>query len=124
MSDPKDEMLNAVRSIANERIAEDPPKESREDEYTKDEGGIKMETSRVRDYDGLVRECKIDTELWEVERFKCRAYEVTYVPRATRKLSDQQWIRPNSQAITVPMFSVSASFKKRQNVADARDILA
>ena len=125
MAEPtKDEALNFARSEAAGNASPEPPKESREDEFLKDEWRIKMESRRVSSYDELVKECKIDLDLWEVDRFKCKSYEVTFVPRSTRKSDIHGWIRPETKSVTVPMFSISASFKKRQEVQFARDVLA
>jgi hypothetical protein len=83
-----------------------------------------MESSRVHDYDGLVAGCKVDLDLWECDRFKVKSYEVTYVPRSTRKVGEQRWIRPDTQSVSVPMWSISATFKRRRVVQNARDVLA
>ncbi len=121
----KEAALDAARTAAEEAsLPCDPPEESREDEFIKDEWRVHMDSSRVRDYEGLVRECKVDLDLWTVDRFKVKSYEVTYVPRSTRAKGNQKWIRASSKAVTVPMFAISASFKRRHEVQDARDVLA
>lgn len=99
------------------------PKESREDEFLKDEWRITMQSARIKNYDQLVAACDIDLTVWEPERFKVKSYEVTYVPRSTRASGGQKWIRPDTQAVTIPMWGITASFKRMAQVSRAKDVL-
>jgi len=91
----------------------EPPKNSREDEFTENTWVIRMNSDRVKNYDEMVAACSVDLNIWEPERFKVKSYEVTYVPRATRSRGKAKWVRPSSKAVTVPMFAITASFIKK-----------
>ena len=89
------------------------PKETCEQEFTKDDWTINMNSSRVQTYAELVAACKVDESIWEQERFRVKSYEVTYVPRSTRASSKDKWIRPSSKAVTVTMYALTASFVRK-----------
>ena len=74
-------------------------KPDRTDEQTADSWTIGLEKTRICTLDQMVEACKIDLEIWEVERFLCNKWDVGAIPRATKEHSDEpgenSWIRPH-----------------------------
>lgn len=69
---------------------------------------------RIQSLDDLIKHFKVDTSVWEVERFIANKWEMGYtVDEGKDKYADQ-----------IPLYQVKASFIKRKNVADAIDELA
>lgn len=100
--------------------------ETREDEQTPNAWQISMKSRTVCTLEQLLEACQVDLATWEVEKFRCKSYQVTYVPRATRESGDEEWIRPHRHrhAVTLTMYAVSASLKRKVAVIAARGEIA
>jgi len=75
-------------------------------EITADSWNISLPKTRVCTLDQLVEHCKIDLQIWEVERFVCNKWEVG--------------AKVNDQLIAEPLFQVKAYLKKKKAIAHAR----
>ena len=113
-------LFPAEHAEPEEPVFEAPPEKAQErkDEvFEKNSWSINLQSSRVKNYDQLVAACNVDLTLWDCPRFEVSSYEVTYVPRATRDSGKKKWIRPDTKAITVPMWTCKAVFVRKQDVA-------
>lgn len=87
------------------------PKLGRTDDLGKDHWTISLPQTRISTLEELLEHCKVDTSLWEVERFVCNKWEMGY------KNKDQE-------AKSIPLYQVKAWLKKRHDVARAKAIIA
>jgi hypothetical protein len=90
---------------------------------------ISMKNTRICNEKELIAHCKIDAELWEVERFKIAKSEVGMKQAAytTDELAPDGRVVPmwrrdadKTDPIVVPLYHITAWLKKRIRVADAR----
>lgn len=66
--------------------------------------------SRIQSLDDLIKHFKVDTSVWEVERFIANKWEMGFtIGEDFRKIADQ-----------IPLYQVKASFTKRKNIVDAK----
>lgn len=107
---------------------------SESSEVSGDDWTISLPKTRICTLDELVAHCKIDLQIWEVERFVCNKWEVGAIPRATKEGSDEGWTRPrhldtpaaepmenesgwNGGLLRVyPLFQVKAFLRKRKDI--------
>lgn len=68
-------------------------------------------TKRVRSLAELIRVCDIDTAIWEVASWECKAYQQASVPRAVGQ--SKQWRRPNAKPVITQLYSVSAKLRRK-----------
>lgn len=71
-------------------------------------------TKRVKTLAELIRVCEIDTAIWQVVSFECRAYQQASVPRAVGK--SKQWRRPSAKPVTTQLFSVTAKLRLKSGL--------
>lgn len=68
---------------------------------TNDTSEIKKEVdSQIQTLEDLIEVCEIDTDVWEVSSFECKAYEA--------------WIKKDGEIHSQPKYSVYAKLKKRK----------
>lgn len=101
-------------------FGDDGPVENEEQVFGPDTWTITMKSLKVQTYEQLVEHCKVDLAEWSRVEFKVKSYQMTYVPRATRKTDKDKWVRPSTDAVTVQMYGLTARFAKKTPVVDAR----
>lgn len=84
-----------------------------------DNWSISIKGCQVRTFDQLVAHCKVDLKLWESVEFKVRSYQSAMRPWATGS-SDAGWKREGDEPVTVQMYAVTASFKRKKALISAR----
>jgi hypothetical protein len=84
---------------------------SRSDEVSGDNWNISLPNTSIKTLEELVEHCKIDLQVWEVERFVCNKWEVA------AKLGDD---KEHQRLVSKPLFQVKAWLKRRRAVADAK----
>lgn len=91
-------------------VSADAPVVKQTDEITGDSWNISIPSTRICTLDQLVEHCKIDLQLWEIERFICNKWEVG------AKLG-----KPGKEKLVAePLFQVKAFLKKKKAIAHAR----
>jgi len=91
-----------VRSIARRLRGKLNPSSKEKTSFEENKSGAIAtceDSNRVKSLDDLLKACKVDTEVWYVERYDIGTYEVTGFDKAKRP-------------ITVPMFRTKAWLKK------------
>lgn len=68
---------------------------------------------KVETLEDLIRVCKIDASIWEVERWECKAYQMGSIPRATGGPGKGTWRRPSTKPVTTQLFAVSAKLRRK-----------
>ena len=92
---------------------------------------ITLNRTRITTLEQLVEYCKIDLEVWEVERWVCNKWEVGAAQKArsvrmTNGGGDEYigWERGEDTSIVVePLFQIKAWLKKRVDVATAKNVI-
>lgn len=79
-------------------------------EVVGDKWTISLPKTPIRTLDELIEYCKVDLEIWEVERFVCNKWEVGMGVKASGV----------GKPIVLPLFQVKAFLKKRTNIVDAK----
>lgn len=104
--------LQTSKELGNEKI-----------EVVGDICNIYLPKTRICTLEQLIEHCKIDTKVWEVERFTANKWEVGMKPAATTEYtitSDDReipmWVRIEDEPIVIPLFQIKASFKKKVDV--------
>jgi hypothetical protein len=72
---------------------------------------ISIPQTRIQTLEQLIEHCKIDLNVWEVERFTCNKWEAS---TTTGEGDDRK-------VVTTPMFQVKATCKRKVEVATARE---
>jgi hypothetical protein len=68
---------------------------------------ISLPQTRIQTLEQLIEHCKIDLEVWEVERFVANKYETSAK-------------NEKDEIVVTPMFQVKATLKRKVGVSDAR----
>jgi hypothetical protein len=76
------------------------------DEINGDNWTISLPKTRICTLDQLVEHCKIDLQIWEVERFVCNKWEVG--------------AKVNDKLVAEPLFQIKAWLKQKRHIVDAR----
>jgi hypothetical protein len=97
-----------IRYRAPKVVTVDVPSES--NEITGDTWSISLPKTRICTLEQLLEHCKVDTEVWEVERFICNKWEMAYKDRA-------------DEGQVMPLFQVKAFLKRNKSVDFARQAL-
>lgn len=79
-------------------------------EVTSDKLTYTLPQTRIDTLEKLIEHFKVDTSIWVVERFKANAWEMGYKDS-------------NGKAATQPLYQVTATFVKQQNIVDAKEEL-
>lgn len=88
-----------------------------------DRGELKQKVNRdIRTLDELIVACKIDTSVWEVEKFVCNKWSMAAMPKTVG--SSKNWQRESTEPIITPIFQVKAWLKRKVAVIAARDEIA
>lgn len=79
-------------------------------EVVGDKWTISLPKTPIHTLEQLVEHCKIDLEIWEVERFVANKWEVGMGQKASGQ----------GRPIVIPLFQIKAFLRKRTNIVDAR----
>jgi hypothetical protein len=82
------------------------PEIKQTEEFSGDNWNISIPNTRICTLDELVKHCKIDLQIWEVERFICNKWEVG--------------AKVGEKLVAEPLFQVKAYLKRKKAVAHAR----
>jgi len=98
-----------VHPFAGQHVA---PKldKSEVSEVVGDKWTISLPKTPIHTLDQLIEHCKVDLEIWEVERFVCNKWEVGMGVKASGV----------GKPIVLPLFQVKAFLKKKTNIVDAK----
>lgn len=88
---------------------------------------ITLPKTPIHTLEQLIEHCKVDLEVWEVERFVCNKWEVGMRPAAITEYATNRrgkkypaWTREVGDPMVIPLFQVKAFLKKRTNIVDAK----
>ncbi|QNI37538.1 helix-turn-helix domain-containing protein [Edaphobacter albus] len=98
--------VSKVRNSADS--ASDKPEMKRSDEVSGDKWSISLPKTRIHTLDELVRQCGIDLNVWEVERFVCNKWEVGAADKRDGVLRG---------IVVEPLFQVKAFLKKKKHTS-------
>lgn len=87
-----------------------PSESSETNEFIGDHWNVELKGTRISTLDQLLKYCKVDLEVWEVERFIVNKWEMGYTT------GNQE----NKTASVEPLFQVKATLKKRTDIINAR----
>lgn len=88
---------------------DDEPELVETSEIAGDTWTVSLPKTRIASLAQLLEHCKVDTSIWEVERFIANKWEMAYVNKRT------------DAADVVPLFQVKATLKKRTQMIAIRD---
>lgn len=97
-----------VKDVAVDAAMKQPPAET--SEMTADTWSISIPKTRICTLEQLIEHCKIDLNVWEVERFICNKWEMGYKDNLER-------------GCVMPLFQVKAFLKKRAWVEEANRVI-
>lgn len=105
------------------RLKEEKPEgdeSSEEYSHERTKQTISLTKTRICTLDELIAYCKIDTSIWEVERWVCNKYEMGSVPRATGG-DKEGWSLKSSEPRVTPLFQVKAWLRRKPTSLSADD---
>lgn len=68
-------------------------------------------TKQITSLEGLLEFFEVDTDVWDVERWKCNTWAMAGFPKTVG--SSKNWSRDTTEPIVTPIYQVSATFKKK-----------
>lgn len=83
-----------------------------------DTWSIALDRTPIGTLDDLVKEFKIDTQLWEISEFRVSRYEMMHGVQATG--DSKNWTRDDDDWTVQPLNSIRATLKKKKDVEFAR----
>lgn len=104
------------------------PKESWE--YVGHKCNVTVNQTRIHTEEELIEYFKIDTNIWEIERFVANKWEVGMKPAATTEWVESNdgrkipmWVRDDDKPIVIPLYQVKATFVKKKVLLAAKNEL-
>jgi hypothetical protein len=82
-------------------------------EHEGDAWRITMPKTPIHTLEALVEHCEIDLSVWEVEKWTCKKWDMSCVPRSTRTFQDAKWVRPSTVPVTVENFAITAWLRRK-----------
>lgn len=83
---------------------------------------VQKSNTQITSLEELITFFKVDSSVWDVERWKCNTWAMAGFPKTTGE--SKHWKRDSTEPIITPIYQVSATFVKNKAVVDARQIIA